>query len=163
VPIKLPIAWIVVLNVIGWIVIQMGLAWAFTKMPVRWFNPAKAFGFESGGRFYERVFAIKKWKDKLPDAAQWFGGGFAKANLSSANPEYVRRFIRETWRGELCHWFAIVCAPLFFLWNPWWGDVVIVMYAVLANLPCILAQRYNRARLQRLLERSRVSANPPPS
>jgi hypothetical protein len=28
-----------------------------------------------------------------------------------------------------------------------------VAYAVLANLPCILAQRYNRARLHRLLAR----------
>jgi hypothetical protein len=28
-----------------------------------------------------------------------------------------------------------------------------VCYALLANLPCILAQRYNRARFQRLLAR----------
>mgnify|MGYP003343114664 CR=1 FL=1 len=44
--------------------------------------------------------------------------------------------------GELCHWSALVCAPLFFLWNPWWGDLIVVGYALAANLPCILVQRY---------------------
>ena len=45
----------------------------------------------------------------------------------------------------------LVCTAVFFLWNPWWGDLIIVAYALAANLPCILAQRYNRARFQKLL------------
>ena len=48
---------------------------------------------------------------------------------------------------------ALGCAPVFFLWNPWWADLVMVAYALAANLPCILAQRYNRLRFQRLLAR----------
>jgi glycosyl-4,4'-diaponeurosporenoate acyltransferase len=151
--IELPIAWIIVLNVGGWLAIQMGFAWAFTKMPVDWFNPGKAFGWERAGRFYETVFLIKMWKDRLPDAARWFGGGFAKGSLAGTQRDYLQRYICETWRGELCHWAAIAAAPLFFLWNPWWGDLVIVAYALAANLPCILAQRYNRARFQRVLLR----------
>ena len=151
--VELPIVWIIVLNVLGWFAIQMGFAWAFTQMPVKRFDPGKAFGWERDGRFYEQVFRIKTWKDRLPDAARWFGGGFAKGTLAAPNPEYLRRFVRETWRGELCHWFALACVPLFFLWNPWWGDLIIVAYALVANLPCILAQRYNRARFQRLLAR----------
>ena len=151
--IELPIAWIIVLNVAGWPVIQFTLAWAFTRMPVAWFNPPACGAWEQGGRFYERVFGIKHWKHRLPDAARWFGGGFAKGTLVTIEPEYLRRFIRETWRGELCHWLALVCAPVFFLWNPWWADLIIAAYAVTANLPCILAQRYNRLRLRRLLAR----------
>lgn len=151
--IELSIVWIIALNVVGWAGIQMGLAWAFTKMPVSWFNPGRAFGFESNGRFYERAFCVKKWKDMLPDAARWFGGGFAKASMSSTDAAYLTRFVVETWRGEVCHWTAIACTPVFFLWNPWWGDLIIVVYALFANLPCILAQRYNRARFQRLLTR----------
>lgn len=151
--IELPIVWIVVLNVAGWLAIQVGFAWAFTKMPVTWFNPGNAFSWECGGRFYERVCYIKDWKDRLPDAARWFGGGFAKGTLAGTKVDYLQRFIRETWRGELCHWVAIACAPVFFLWNPWWGDLIIVTYALVANLPCILAQRYNRARFQRLIAR----------
>ena len=76
-----------------------------------------------------------------------------RASWQDADPDYLRRFIRETWRGELCHWGALGCAPVFFLWNPWWADVIMVSYGLLANLPCILAQRYNRLRLRRLLSR----------
>jgi len=149
--IELSIGWIIVLNVAGWLIIQLGLAWLFTRMPVTWFNPGRGHAWERGGHFYERVFGIKRWKDRLPDAARWFGGGFAKGSLAGTGPDYLRRFMRETWRGELCHWLAIGCAPLFFLWNPWWGDLIIVGYALAANLPCILAQRYNRNRFGRLL------------
>ncbi|HRZ36130.1 MAG TPA: glycosyl-4,4'-diaponeurosporenoate acyltransferase [Candidatus Paceibacterota bacterium] len=152
-PIELPIGWVIVLNVAGWPAIQVGLAWAFTRMPAAWFKPREAHGWERGGRVYERVFAVKRWKDRLPDGARWFGGGFAKGTLRSADIGHLRRFVRETWRGELCHWAALAFVPLFFLWNPWWADLVIVAYAAAANLPCILAQRYNRARFQRALAR----------
>jgi glycosyl-4,4'-diaponeurosporenoate acyltransferase len=151
--IELPIAWVIVLNVAGWPVIQFALAWAFTRMPVGWFNPPAGRAWERGGRCYERLLGIKRWKDRLPDAARWFGLGFAKDSLAGLEPGYLDRFIRETWRGELCHWAALGCAPLFFLWNPLWADLVMVGYAVGANLPCILAQRYNRLRLQRLRSR----------
>jgi glycosyl-4,4'-diaponeurosporenoate acyltransferase len=151
--IDLPIAWVIVLNLAGWPVIQLGLAWAFTRMPARWFNPRGACRWERDGRFYEGVVGIKRWKDRLPDAARWFGGGFAKGTLAGADPEYLRRFVCETWRGELCHWCAIACAPVFFLWNPLWADWVMVWFAIALNFPCILAQRYNRARFQRLLAR----------
>jgi glycosyl-4,4'-diaponeurosporenoate acyltransferase len=149
--IELSVAWMIALNVGGWPVIQFGLAWAFTRMPLRWFRPPEPRAWEQGGRFYQRVFGIKAWKDWLPDAARWFGGGFAKGELVGTNPAYLQRFISETWRGELCHWAALAFAPVFFLWNPWWADLIMVAYAFTANLPCILAQRYNRARFERVL------------
>lgn len=153
-PIELPTAWVVALNVAGWPVLQVTFAWCFTRMPGRWFNPGRAFAWEDEGRFHERVFRIKSWKDHLPDAAGWFAGGFAKRALSGNSRDYLERFVRETWRGELCHWAALACAPVFFLWNPGWADLVMAAYGVAANLPCILAQRYNRARLQRVLGRA---------
>jgi glycosyl-4,4'-diaponeurosporenoate acyltransferase len=153
VPIELPIAWVIILNIAGWPVIQFGLAWAFTRMPVDWFRSGGGRPRERGEQFYERVLGIKRWKDQLPAAARWFGGGFAKGALAANNPDYLRRFVRETWRGELCHWVALGFAPVFFLWNPWWADLIMVGYALLANLPCILVQRYNRLRLLRLLVR----------
>ena len=153
--IDLPIGWVVALNLVGWPVIQFGLAWLFIRMPEGWFAPSGPRVWERGGRVYERWFGIKRWKDRLPDAASWFGFGFPKSTLTDLDPQYLHRFIRETWRGELCHWSALVCAPLFFLWNPLWADLVMLSYAVAANLPCILAQRYNRLRFQRVLARGR--------
>ena len=118
--IELPIVWIILVNVAGWPVIQFGLAWLFMQMPVAWFNPGGARAWEQGGRFYERVFGIKRWKDWLPDAARWFGGGFAKGTLLNTQADYLRRFIRETWRGELCHWCALGCSSSGIRGGPTW-------------------------------------------
>jgi glycosyl-4,4'-diaponeurosporenoate acyltransferase len=150
--IELPVSWIIALNCIGWPVIQLGLAWLFTRMPAAWFRAPGTAGFEPW--VYARVFHVKRWKDRLPDAAAWFGGGFAKRSLADKDAGYLGRFMDETWRGELCHWCALAFVPLFFLWNPWWGDLVILAYALAANLPCILAQRHNRIRLRRVLARA---------
>lgn len=153
--VELSIAGVIALNVFAWLVIQFGLAWSFTQLAAEHFdylNPiARPRGWERGGHFYERVFAVKRWKDKLPDAAPMFRGGFAKANLREASPEYLERFLRETWRGEVVHWLALLALPLFAIWNPWWGVLVNAAVALAINFPCILALRYNRARFQRLL------------
>ncbi len=149
--IELPMAWIVILNVTLWPLIQLGLAWGFLRLPVAWFNPPRAGLWFETTTFYERWLGIKCWKDRLPDGARWFGGGFATRELAAIDAAYLRRFIRETWRGELCHGCAFLFVPLFCLWNPWWGDLVIVAYALAANAPCLIAQRYNRLRLRRLL------------
>ncbi len=121
--IDLPPVWIIVLNVGGWLAIQLGLAWVFTKMPIHWFNPAALCKWEHNGKFYERVLRIKKWKDWLPDAAKWFGSGFAKGALTGTSRAYLERFARETWRSELCHWTAIACTPVFLSLEPVVGRV----------------------------------------
>ena len=80
-------------------------------------------------------------------------GGFAKASLRAHTPDFLERFLRETWRGELTHWLALLTLPLFAIWNPGWGVAINATYAVALNVPCLLAQRYNRARFLRVLER----------
>lgn len=145
------------LNIGAWLVIQLGLAWVFTQLSATRFNPdgkfARIRGWEQAGRFYERWFRIKSWKDNLPDAGRWLNGGFSKAQLRNKTGAHLARFARETWRGELVHWLALGCLPVFCVWNPWWGVMINAAIAVLLNLPCILVQRYNRSRLRRLLAR----------
>jgi glycosyl-4,4'-diaponeurosporenoate acyltransferase len=154
--VELPILWTALLNVLVWLVIQLGLAWAMTQIPAKHFNPrsawARLWNWEKSGRAYEKSFAIKRWKDWLPDAAGWFKGGFPKAELRACTPDFLERFLRETWRGELTHWLALLALPVFAIWNPVGGIVVNIAYALAANLPCILVQRYNRARFLRILE-----------
>jgi glycosyl-4,4'-diaponeurosporenoate acyltransferase len=43
-----------------------------------------------------------------------------------------------------------LCGWIFFIWNPLWAGWVMVVYATLVNFPCIISQRYNRARLAEL-------------
>jgi glycosyl-4,4'-diaponeurosporenoate acyltransferase len=127
--------------------VQLGCAWVFTRMPARWFHPPASHAWEREGKIYQKWFRVRQWKDRLPDGAAWFEGGVGKKHLPGRRADALSAFAREAWRGELCHWLVIAMTPVFFLWNPWWADVVMVMYALAANLPCVIAQRYNRARI----------------
>jgi glycosyl-4,4'-diaponeurosporenoate acyltransferase len=70
----------------------------------------------------------------------------------------LNRFVTETRRAEATHWVLLAAGPLFLLWNPWGLGLVMIAYAVVANVPCLVVQRYNRARLLRVVERARRRA-----
>lgn len=145
---------LIFLNAGAWIVIQLGLAWLLSQLPAQKFHrPTRAGESETDGRVYERWFAVKHWKHALPDAGGWFAGGYAKKRLRGRSREALVRFSLETRRAELVHWLAICALPIFALWNRWPGLLLNAAYAVAANLPCIIAQRYNRARLARVISK----------
>ena len=163
---SLPDGWLVVVNIVAWAFLHIVPAWlGMLPRPER-FDPHgflyRERGFERGGRFYERFFAVRSWKGRLPDGARLFAGGFGKKSLQGQGDRqaYYTRFVQETCRGELVHWIVLSCAFLFFLWNPPWAGWIMVGYAVLVNLPCILAQRYNRIRFSRVLSRNPLKENP---
>jgi glycosyl-4,4'-diaponeurosporenoate acyltransferase len=111
----------------------------------------RPWGWEQGGRVYERV-GIRRWKDRLPEAGATFRGGASKRALRGTSTEDLAAFVAETRRAELVHWAIPAVTPLFALWNPPVLFAAMVAYAGVANLPCIAVQRYNRARLLRILD-----------
>ncbi|WP_134739266.1 hypothetical protein [Nocardioides sp. 503] len=111
--------------------------------------------FEDGGRWYRRRLRIHRWKDRLPEAGALFPGGMSKRQLPTYDAEGLRVFARETRRAELAHWWALLCGPLFVLWNPPLASALLLTYGVLVNLPFILIQRYNRFRIETLIGRLR--------
>lgn len=113
----------------------------------------KTRGWEVGGALYERVFRIKKWKRYLPDGGAWFKGGYAKKHIRNFGAQNLDTFLLESCRAELTHWLAIVPFWVFGLFAPWYIVPIMLAYALAANLPCILTQRYNRPRVQKLLAR----------
>lgn len=156
-------ALVLIANILGWPVLQLGLAGIFLQLPLEWFENdiwlTAPRPWERQGRFYRDRFAIRKWKPLLPDAAPWFGG-FPKKILPSRHGAHVARFLWETRRAELAHWSMLACLPVFFLWNPAWARWVMTLYALAGNLPCILAQRYNRLVLVRVTATRRPLAHP---
>lgn len=150
----LTVVQLVAVNVFAWLFIHLAVPYVVTLLPASRFDPGRALyragSWERGGAIYERLFAVRRWKDLLPDGAALFRTGFRKKRLLSSDPAHLERFIRETCRGEAAHWIVFACAGLFFLWNPWRIGLIMIAYAALANLPCILVQRYNRIRLIRL-------------
>ena len=87
------------------------------------------------------------------EAGALFRGGFSKRRVLVGDRAYLERFAVETRRAELTHWLILAASPWFFLWNPWWLGLAMVGYGIIANVPCLAIQRYNRARLLRMIPR----------
>lgn len=149
---------LIALNVFGILAAHLLLAKLSIMMPAAWFEKerwwSRPLAFEADGKFYERVFFIKKWKKYLPDGAKLFKGGFAKKNLQENSVEYYEQFILETRRAEFSHWIQILPAGIFYLFNPLGASLIITVYFVIINLFPIIAQRYVRPKLIKLKNRA---------
>jgi len=147
-------------NLLGWPLIHLAVASIALRLPAdlfahdSWITAPRRW--EREGRLYRDWLVIRRWKSLLPDGAPWLGG-FAKRRINARDASYLEQFLLETRRAELAHWCMLLCLPLFFLWNPPWACLVMTVYALAANLPCILAQRYNRIALYRVV-RTRLRA-----
>jgi len=135
--------------------VHLGISYLCVKIPIAFFKKDRWLfrirNWEYRGKAYNRFFKVKKWKSIIPDGGGLFKKGFAKKNLQYSDPLYLKTFMYETKRAELTHWLTIIPAPIFFLWNIWWAGIIMIVYALIVNVPCILLQRYNRARLTSLI------------
>ncbi len=67
-------------------------------------------------------------------------------------PDYVSQYLLENIRAELCHFYTVIFAlPLLLITEPraWF---FIITYTFILNVPCILIQRFNRPRFERLIK-----------
>ncbi len=143
---------LVVVDSAAWIVLSVVIgAWA-PRFPRRWVERDTALTalrpFEGAGRWWRR-FGVDRWKDRLPEAGAVFGG----ASKRTLRRDDVGQLVEETRRAELVHWLLAACGPLFVLWNPAPLAAAMVAFAIVANAPFIVVQRYNRARLYRVVHR----------
>jgi glycosyl-4,4'-diaponeurosporenoate acyltransferase len=138
------------------------LIWALWSTLVGWWAthlPDEAFDrdgrvtrlrpWEREGRTYARV-GVRRWKGHLPDLGGLVGGR-RKRLPSGRDPDEWRVLAVETRRAECAHWVILLALPVEALIRS--GVVLVPMtaYALVANVPCIVAQRYNRGRLEALL------------
>jgi glycosyl-4,4'-diaponeurosporenoate acyltransferase len=148
--------WMLFIDFAAWLCINLGVARAVSLLPRDSFNPRswlyREREWEKKPRAYERLFRVKRWKGWLPEGAAVSRNAFRKRHLVNSDPVYLEMFVQETCRAELLHWIIFFFCPLFFIWNPWYAGLLIVVYAAVANLPCVIAQRYNRMRLNRVLD-----------
>jgi glycosyl-4,4'-diaponeurosporenoate acyltransferase len=155
--IHLPTFWTILIDIIVWFIIHLGVVYFMVRLPAEGFDPQSRLfrirNWEKKGFFYQKYFRVKKWKTYLPDGAPFLGNrGFPKKELREKNPAYLRSFLLETCRAELTHWITMLFAPFFYLWNPLWVGFFMIFYISIENLPLIMAQRYNRSRLNSILE-----------
>jgi glycosyl-4,4'-diaponeurosporenoate acyltransferase len=147
------IALVWVVNILGWPILHIAIGFITLRVPPHifardiWLTAPRPW--EQDGDMYRNWLAVRKWKYLLPDAAPWLGG-FAKKKVRIRNPAYLAQFLIETRRAEISHWCMLGCLPIFFIWNPPWARWIMTAYALAANIPCILVQRYNRFALSRM-------------
>ncbi len=144
----------IIIDILAWLLIHVSVSLAIDKIPPNSFNPAswlyRERKWENGGRIYQRLLGIKKWKGLLPDGAAILKNRFRKKRLGNPDAAYISRFIAETCRAELIHWGIFIFSPLFLIWNEWWIGLIMIAYGFVVNVPCIVTQRYNRIRLKRI-------------
>jgi glycosyl-4,4'-diaponeurosporenoate acyltransferase len=159
----LPKAWTILSFFLVWPLLQFFAIWICQLISLDMLDHATGF-FKprrwENRRFYQRFLKISRWKRYLPDGAAITRMGFEKKHLVSTNAAYLSRFLAESCRAELGHWLAILPFWVFGLWAPPVVMPLMLLYALVANLPCIIAQRYNRPRIAQLLKQvSAVSEN----
>ena len=151
----LPSLWTLAIDIIVWFCIHLGVSALISMKGQGTFNPEswlyKERGWERDGKAYQAFLRIKTWKGLLPDGAAVFSNGFRKKHLSNRDGAYIRRFILETCRAELTHWIIFAFSVTFFIWNVWWVGIIMIAYAFIVNIPCVITQRYNRIRLKNYL------------
>jgi glycosyl-4,4'-diaponeurosporenoate acyltransferase len=140
-----------------WIFFHLGAGYVAHRLPTQLLVAlpplSRSYDWEQAGRIY-RQLGIRSWKDHLPEAGGFFRGGFSKRRLVATDAGYLGRFAVETTRAECSHWLTWGMSLTFFAWNPWQVGIVMVIYGAASNTPCILVQRYNRARLSQLIRKS---------
>lgn len=148
---------IVVVSTILWPIFQLTAILISRKLPSVFFSPNNILfrerKWEKNGCLYENFFRIRKWKKYLPDGAAIRKDGYRKKNINDFSNKNLSVFVEETCRAELGHILGILPFWLFGLFAPSSIIGIMFIYALLVNLPCILAQRYNRPRIIRLAEK----------
>jgi glycosyl-4,4'-diaponeurosporenoate acyltransferase len=151
----LPDGVIVGLCVVGWSAWSLSIGFLGHRLPLKLLETdtcltrPRIWGENRHG--YDRVLRIKHWKDRLPEAGDFFPGGFRKSSVSGGDRAVMSRFLAETRRAEYVHLAIWPFWLVTMLWTPGPGVLVNLVVGTAFNLPCVWVQRYNRLRLQHLL------------
>ena len=70
---------------------------------------------------------------------------------------YVSQYLLESLRAELCHEYAVVFAIVLIFLTVDSANPKIILWALALNAPCIMIQRYNRPRFERLLRNNGIA------
>ena len=125
------------------------------ELPKSWLHPDQfPFRTYAWEETLWKALQIRKWQAKVPDMSKVFPKLMPAKALTQKTAQDLPLMIQETCVAELTH--GLLCLAGLFLLKLWpgvGGILLTVIYIVFGNLPFLLIQRYNRPRLQRLLEK----------
>ncbi|WP_332298823.1 glycosyl-4,4'-diaponeurosporenoate acyltransferase [Mammaliicoccus sciuri] len=130
-------------------IVQIGLR-IRDKWLVRDFRYFKSGSLEQNGQLWQKLVKVKCWKDHLPDGQMIQSDIVSKSHYNqSSDITNIEKFVIETKRAELVHLLSILPIVVF-IKSKKSIKVINIVYVVIANVPCIIVQRYNRPKLQRI-------------
>ncbi len=148
---------LILVNIIAWGFFHFFISYLCFKIPISFFLESNRFfkikKWEQSGEIWQKLLLVKKWKGFLIDGSSIAKKSYNKSHLHGKRKNDLMVFAAETKRAELTHFLLILPAPLFFLWNPVWAGWIMIIYALIANLPFIIVQRYNRGRIEVILNK----------
>ena len=111
--------------------------------------------WEKNGEIYQKIFRVRSWKEYIPAI-----GSFDKKHLSTEiKNDYLTAYLLESLRAELCHAFSLLFGIIICLFTQGrHADFLIMLWLLALNMPCIIIQRYNRPRFERIINRPRPDA-----
>ena len=149
----------VILCITLWLIFQVSIAVLCMKINDKHFSSTsflyRTRRWEKNGEIYEKIFKIRRWKKLLPDGGAIMKGGYKKRHIDITSTDNLEKFVIESCRGELAHLLSILPFWIFGFFAPARIILYMLIYAVFINFPCIIAQRYNRPRVIKLLEKAR--------
>jgi glycosyl-4,4'-diaponeurosporenoate acyltransferase len=160
--IQLPLGWTIALFAAIWFLLHLAASVICHRVNEKYLTIDAALfksrTWEQEGKIYDRFLRVKKWKKLLPEIYLFRQGEF-KGALYNQEPGAGRKalleqYLLESCRAELSHWLAILPFWIFGFFAPPAVILYMLLYALAANLPCIIVQRFNRPRIARLLSRT---------
>lgn len=125
------------------------------ELPKSWLHPDQfPFRTYAWEEKLWKALKIRSWQAKVPDMSKIFPKLMPAKALTQKTAQNLPLMIQETCVAELTH--GLLCLAGLYLLKIWpgvGGILLTVIYIVFGNLPFLLIQRYNRPRLQRLLEK----------
>ena len=144
------------LNLLTFFFFSVIITYLSNKMPNRFYSSdswlLRQREWEKRGIFYQRVFRVKLWKKLMPELGDIVKSVFPKKRIKEYTREYLKKYIFESCKSEVTHWCIIFSTLLFFLWNEFKPAMMMVLLAIILNLPYIIIQRYNRPRIMVMVE-----------
>lgn len=132
-------------------------AFLCNQIPAKWVKDKKFFNVSKGEqRLYERL-GIRAWKDKSLELGGL--GGFSKAKINDPNnPEYIERFLVESYKGEIDHIVGMIAGFtvifIFPLKFAWFVGVPVAIVNAAINYMSVMILRYNTPKLKTLYKRA---------
>lgn len=147
----------VAISAVVWAGVSVGVGWWATTWPPERLQTTGPFttlrAWERDGVFWDRFLRVRRWKDTVPEAGGVFPRGRSKRRLDSGATSVLDGFRRETIRAERVHWLILASTPVQFIWCRPAIAAGMVAFGLAFNVPFIIIQRFNRGRVDRILER----------